>query len=254
MALSALGAFPALANLDPASDSQGHGPGRVQVEQSATGTISVEVHAAKLAEVLEEVGRHTRVPIRHPDGLDETVTLSCHGDNLESALRCLLGSDANLLVTYAEVARQHGPRRVASVKVLSAGSGESPALASAPDTLESLMAMTRSANPEQRVRGLERLRRLPGVADDTLRLVYEKALGDADGEVRAEAVSGLSLLEGEGSVSLLSSAMSDAHPSVRLAALDGLDLNPDSRPIYERALNDPDEDVRELAALRLGLE
>ena len=41
---------------------------------------------------------------------------------------------------------------------------------------------------------------------------------------------------------------------MRLAALDSLDLNRDTQPIYEQALTDADETVRELAALRLGLE
>lgn len=253
MALSMTVALPALANLDSVSEAGAHGQGTIRVEQAATGKISLEVRAAKLAEVLDALGRQTGVPIRHDDALAETVTLSCHGDNLESTLRCLLGTDASLLVTYAEGAGKYGQRRVESIKVLSAPA-EHPALSSAPGTLDAVMAMTRSADPEQRALALERLRRLPDVADDTLRRVYQSALNDTDGDVRAEAVSGLSLLDDEGSFPLLSSAMSDAHPSVRLAALDGMDLNQDSRPIYEQALNDPDEDVRELAALRLGLE
>jgi len=64
----------------------------------------------------------------------------------------------------------------------------------------------------------------------------------------------MALLDEEDSFGLLTSAMADEHPSVRLAALDSLEVNPESRPYYEKALTDTDESVRALAALRLGIE
>jgi HEAT repeat protein len=108
-------------------------------------------------------------------------------------------------------------------------------------------------NPEKRVSGLEMLREAEGIDPDALRSAYRQALTDSNGEVRATALQGLATLDRDNSLPLLQEAMDDADSSVRLAAVDGMEVNDESRPLLEKALKDTDESVRELAGLRLGI-
>jgi HEAT repeat protein len=80
-------------------------------------------------------------------------------------------------------------------------------------------------------------------------------LKDRDGDVRAAAVNGMALLDAEASFPILSAAMADENASVRLVALDGMDVvDENTLPYYNQALSDSDESVRALAELRLGIE
>jgi len=97
--------------------------------------------------------------------------------------------------------------------------------------------------------------RIEQVDEGTLRSAYTDALKDRDGDVRAAAVNGLTLLDGEASFPMLSAAMADEDASVRLVALDGMDVvDENTLPYYQQALNASDESVRTLAELRLGIE
>jgi hypothetical protein len=265
------GAHPVLARMESPPSGQAREEGTVKLEIARSG-ISLEVRATRLARVLDELSGRLGTPIRYANAPEQPVTMTCRGHNLDNVLRCLLGADADLVFQYAGAGKPGVARRVVDVKVLAStfmnmpplGSG-SPAAASVPapvgknagksvDSLDTLLAMTRSDDPEQRAMALEKIRRVEGVDDATLKAAYQSAMNDTDGDVRAEAISGLALLDEEGSFGLLTSAMADEHPSVRLAALDSMEVNPESRPYYEQALTDADESVRALAALRLGIE
>ncbi len=114
--------------------------------------------------------------------------------------------------------------------------------------------MTLSSNPEQRARALEQIGRIEKIDEGTLRSAYTDALKDRNGDVRAAAVNGMALLDAEASFPILSSAMSDESASVRLAALDAMDVDEQSLAFIAEALTDPDESVRTLAQMRLGIE
>jgi HEAT repeat protein len=120
---------------------------------------------------------------------------------------------------------------------------------------EDALAMTLSSNPEQRARALEQIGRIKKIDEGTLRSAYTDALKDRDGDVRAAAVNGMALLDAEASFPILSAAMADENASVRLVALDGMDVvDENTLPYYNQALSDSDESVRALAELRLGIE
>jgi HEAT repeat protein len=76
------------------------------------------------------------------------------------------------------------------------------------------------------------------------------ALGDADANLRIDAVSDLGLLSDSQAQSLLAiTAMQDPAPRVRIEALYALETlrGESQRDIFRHALNDPDEDVRKAA-------
>lgn len=269
--LGAATAHPGWAGIGPNPAGPAREEGDVKVERDRSG-IRLEVREARLARVLDALSERLGAPIRYVNAPEQPVTVTCRGHNLENVLRCLLGADADLVFQYAGPAKPGAARRVVDVKVLAStfmnlppvdsGSVAAPSIP-APlgknagkggDSLDAVLAMTKSDDPEQRAMALEKIKRVDGVDDATLKAAYQSAMNDADGDVRAEAISGMALLDEEGRFGLLTSAMADEHPSVRLAALDSMEFNPESRPYYEKALTDEDETVRELAALRLGIE
>jgi HEAT repeat protein len=121
-------------------------------------------------------------------------------------------------------------------------------------TLSDLQAQLHAVDADVRARALEQIGRLGQDDPDLLKTTYTEALSDPDGDVRAAAISGLSVLDAKGSIAVLSSAMSDADASVRLAALDGLEVDEQTLPLIAGALSDEDESVRALAELRLGIQ
>ncbi|WP_460028317.1 hypothetical protein [Methyloparacoccus murrellii] len=246
----------------------------VLVQVGPDGTIDLEARSVPIGQVLEALAQRLSVPIHYQAAPPQPVAIACHARGLEAVLRCALGTGADLAFAYAGGAGD-ADRRPASVKVLASTFDEFPATAGAQahpvpgealparetpprlaagESLDALLGDTHNADPELRAQALERLRQAPGADEATLRAAYQAALSDPNGDVRAEALTGMALLDEEHSFGLLSSAMLDGDASVRLAALDNLELDRRSRAIYRTALGDPDESVRELAALRLGLE
>jgi len=236
----------------------------VEVAISKAGFITLDVHDATIAQSIDALAAKTGKPIRYRDAPDHTVSVSCHGQGLETVLRCLLGTDADLAFSYDDAApgrAGHGP--LAGVKILSStflklsphASTDSTQLPPGqPLSAEAALALTRSEDPDQRARALDQIGRFEQIDKATLEAAYNDALKDKDGDVRAAAVNGLALLDEKASFPLLSSAMTDESASVRLAALDGMDVDEQSLPFIAEALSDPDESVRTLAQLRLGIE
>jgi hypothetical protein len=242
----------------------------VKVDIAGNGGLSVQVAAAPIASVLDALSVKTGIPIHYHGAPDQPVSMSCHGDSIRPLLRCLLGTDADLVFQYGGRPQGSGKAmEVSSVNVLastfgvSAGSASESAKPLEPvsensgrsdhGATERAKALLRSMNPEKRVSGLEMLREAEGIDPDALRSAYRQALTDSNGEVRATALQGLATLDRDNSLPLLQEAMDDADSSVRLAAVDGMEVNDESRPLLEKALKDTDESVRELAGLRLGI-
>ena len=264
---AALAAASTFAQVEAGLAAPAAADGKVKIVLGPADAITLEARAARVGLALDTLSQALRIPIRYANAPEPPVSVTCRAAGLVRVLHCLLGADADLVVTQAETGKRGSSPQVTSVTVLGSTFRTPPPSSAAPDsaarpplrdktpdTPDAVLAMTRSADPEQRAVGLERLRRVNGIDDATLKNAYQFALHDADGDVRAAAISGLALLDEAGSSGLLSAAMADEHPSVRLAALDSLALNRDTRPLYEQALTDADETVRELAALRLGLE
>lgn len=236
--------------------------GRVEVSVDKAGTIILNAKEAPIAEVLDLLARNSGKPIRFQDAPEQSVTVSCHGPGLETVLRCLLGTGADLAFSYEDGMAGH--RSLASVKILSSTFLKLPDYPLTANgqmrepearTPEEAMARLHSEDPGQRARALDQLGRFEQIDKATLATAYNDAMKDKDGDVRAAAVNGLALLDEKNSFPMLSAAMSDESASVRLAALDGMEqVDEQSLPFYEQALNDEDDSVRALAELRLGIE
>ena len=113
--------------------------------------------------------------------------------------------------------------------------------------------MTRSEDPDARADAYSSLAQL-GAGNETLqRSAFHQGLSDASGDVRAAALTGLHGVDPMGSREEMMNGLKDADGNVRLAALDIVGEGPGSEAILRQALNDPDELVRELARIRLGL-
>lgn len=268
----------ALAGMPPVVAGPGQGDpvpsppgGTVEVEIQQPGGIHLSVREAAIGTALDALSGRLGVPIRHAGAPERPVSLSCRGESIRPVLRCLLGAEADLLFQYADTgAPAKDAEGVSSVTVLAstfrdepagvpptasrdAGAGGPNRQADEQPTLEGALAMTRSPDAETRTSGLELLGGIEGIDRDVLRTAYQAGLHDQDGDTRATALLGLAGLDGENSFGLLTEALGDEDPSVRLAAVDGMAVNDESRPYLQKALTDPDESVRELAGLRLGI-
>jgi hypothetical protein len=240
--------------------------GIVEIDINQSGDIVLGAHGASLGQIIDALAAKSGKPIRYQDAPDQPVSLSCHGQGLETVLRCLLGTDADLAFSYDEAAHgKSGHGVLAGVKVLSSTFQKLPSYASMmaaarsgdgqPLTAEDALALTRSSDPDQRARAIGQIGRIEEIDEVTLRSVYGDAIKDRNGDVRAAALNGLAILDAEASFPILGAAMADEDASVRLVALDGMDVvNENTLPYYDQALGDPDESVRALAELRLGIE
>ena len=271
--IAVIGACPILVYAGAAPLAQPQG-GAVAVSIGRAGEISLEAREAPLARVFAELSKATGAPIRYTTVPDAPVSAACHGESVKRVLLCLLGSEADLIFQYSgQKKRGASSGGLKGVKVLAStfadrlpgstaapgaapsrqasGFANPPAMA---ESLDDVLAMTQSLDPEQRAQALEKLGRVEGVEEDTLRAAYKAGLTDEDGDVRAAAISGMALLDQGGDVEWLKAAMNDRHASARLAALDSLGDDAQSRPYLIMALSDPDESVRVLAEMRLGIQ
>ena len=243
-----------------AAPEAGAPTGKVDITIDGAGAMSLDAREAPMAHVLDTLAAKIGKPIRFQDAPDQAVTVTCHGNGLETVLRCLLGTDADIAFSYQE--GTGGQKSLASVKILSSTFLKLPDYPEATNehepearTPEEALARLQSKDPAQRARALDQLGRFEQIDKATLESAYNNAMKDQDGDVRAAAVNGLALLDEKNSFPMLSAAMSDESASVRLAALDGMEqVNEQTLPYYEQALNDEDDSVRALAELRLGIE
>ncbi len=247
--------------------------------------MAVEATQVPLERVIGEIAARKGTRIHYSVLPREPITATCVGDTARELMRCLLGSDADLVFS--------GPRRgsgtdsreqPAELWVLgssfadtrggasAADSGrcaELPvrhaakprtttaithvdAIASLPEEPGKLLEMASGADdPAQRANAIARLSADGRVDEDTLRNTLGNALVDADASVRAQAVYGLARHGGAGAASVLQEALGDSDASVRLMAVDSAGVDSQGLALLRQALADSDETVSALAALKL---
>ena len=81
--------------------------------------------------------------------------------------------------------------------------------------------------------------------------ILQKAIRDKDSNVRAQAVHALAQQECADAMLVLEQAFNDSELSVRMMALDSLGLDDKSVNLLEQAMQDDDEAIREMAAMKL---
>ncbi|TSA02168.1 MAG: hypothetical protein D4R76_07980 [Methylococcus sp.] len=250
------------------SDAPSSVAGHIDLENLAGGGFHLKVDQATTGDVLDRLSSQVGIPIVHGHEREEPITLACSSVSIKDLLKCVLGSNANLLYIAGDSSIKH-PSGFERIVVLSSpqshdarmppviapdgvASTEKALLpASARPSRDLIMAMLQHQDGAIRAEAIALLPRVEGIDRDRLRTAYESALQDPAGDVRAGALLGLSTLDASSTVPLVASAAMDPDPSVRLAAIDAMAASPQNRGFFIEALKDRDESVRVLAGLRL---
>ena len=239
--------------------------------------MQLEVRQMPLAQVLDAIAGKTHVPIHYsvlPEGL---VTATCVGSTLEKVLECLLDRKADLIVSYSrDPAKVDSKGQVAEAWVLGSRLASSSTTANCvaisgqtadkgslmlrqneqnaqnaeaePDQTNELLKSAQSKNPVERAEAIGALLADGRKDDPEVKAALEKALTDQDANVRAQAISSLAHREGSGAAGAIQEALRDSSVDVRMMAVDGIT---DDIPMLQQAINDSDETVRSLAAIKL---
>lgn len=213
---------------------------------------TLEVKGAPLAEVFKILTEKMGVPIVSAPSPDTPLTLRCSGPDVQAILSCLLGSGASVMYRRGLPGNPDG---IASIRILGSSFARTPVRnANAdPSRVAAILEMTRSDDSDTRADGYTRLSQLGSGNETIKRSAFHQGLSDPSGEVRAAALMGLHGVDPEGSRDEMMQGLKDGDPNVRLAALDIVGEGVGSEALLKQALNDPDELVRELARMRLGL-
>ncbi|MEQ1545635.1 HEAT repeat domain-containing protein [Methyloglobulus sp.] len=234
--------------------------------------LQLEVRQMPLAEVLENITNKTHVPIHYsvlPEGL---VTATCVGTTLKKVLECLLDRRADLIVRYPRTdAKAESKGQVAEAWILGSRLDNQPSSATCiatagdaankgslslrqsqqdaePDQTDDLLKMAQSKNPTERADAMSALLAGGREGDPAVKAALEQALTDQDANVRAQAISSLSHREGSAASAAIQEALHDSSVDVRMMAVDGIT---DDVGLLQQAINDSDETVRSLAAVKL---
>ena len=251
------------------SDAPSSVAGYIDLEALAGGGFHLKVDQATTGDVLDRLSSQVGIPIVHGHEREEPITLACSSVSIKDLLKCVLGSNANLLYIagYSSIKHPSGFERIVVLSSIRGQEAEmTPVIApdvvvpaekgllsaSARPSRDVVMAMLQHQDGSIRAEAIALLPRVEGIDRDRLRVAYESALQDPEGDVRAGALLGLSTLDASSTVPLVASAAMDPDPSVRLAAIDAMEAIPQNRGYFIEALKDGDESVRVLAELRLA--
>jgi HEAT repeat protein len=250
----------------------------IRSENTGSG-LRLEVRQASLKQVLDKIAGDTGLVIHYsalPEGL---VTAICEGAALKQVMECLLDRKADLVFRYPSVSsrsvQQLQPEEVWVLGTkfeISPGAANSSIYKTAvaqqqvlqkktadaqmdsehsqPDQTDALIEKARSKNPVDRAVAISSLMTTGKRGDAAVRKVLEEALSDKDANVRAQAISSIARLEGDGATAELQEALHDSNVSVRLMAVNSIG---NDTALLQQALSDSDATVRELAAARLEL-
>ena len=224
----------------------------IRLSNSGSSEWTLEVKGAPLGEVFKTLTEKMGVPVVSAPPPDTPLNLRCSGADIRAILSCLLGSGASVMYHRGLPGKPDG---ISGVRVLASSFARLPVRDSNsdPHRVAAILEMTRSADPEARADGYTRLAQLRSGNETIQRSAFHQGLADPSGEVRAAALLGLHGVDPQGSREELVNGLKDADGNVRLAALDIMGEGPEAESQLKQALNDPDELVRELARMRLGL-
>jgi hypothetical protein len=224
----------------------------IGIHRSPEGIWTIEVREAQLSDVFKRLTEAMGVPVISVQPPELPLTLRCSGVDIRVIMGCILGSGASVMYRRG---LPGNPEGIASVRVLSSSYAKRKSVVSYAESsrVAGILQMTHSEDPGERADGYTRLAQL-NVGDATIkRGAFDIGLSDTSGEVRAAALLGLHGLDPEGSREQMLNGLTDVDANVRLAALDVVGVGQGAAAILNQALSDPDELVRELARMRLGL-
>ncbi len=196
---------------------------------------------------------------------NELINVTCSGFNLKRILECLINRKADLVVRYKNNLKSRDDKKLAEIWVLGAQNSDADNYSAKAEfdftsksqeiqnlgsrtKTDGLLTLTQSQNPEERAVAAGAFL-TQGYGNPDINLALEQALADQDPNVRSQALSSYSHREGGAAVTeAIQTALNDVSPAVRLTAVDNITNDVD---LLQRALNDSDESVRILAALKL---
>lgn len=241
----------------------------VRIGQQGQGMVSIEARNASVEQVVKALSQQTGVAISLRSQGTTQLNVNCPASELKEAIYCLFGRDADLLMEYAVSPGASSFSAYKKIRILASSlDSDSKPLADKTanniiestssihlegnSTVESLLAMTRSSKPQQRLDAINRLASDKTVDPALLGRIIEAGLHDQDGEVRAEALCSMARLGLPGNSVLLEQGLADPDVAVRLAAVDNLALDDRGRELLGKLVEDQDPTVKSLVELKLG--
>jgi len=239
--------------------------------------LQLEVRQMPLAEALDTIARKANVIIHYsvlPEGL---ITATCVGSELKQILECLLDKKADIIVRNSNASSKiNNKAEGAEAWILGTRLSSSPTagncVATSTDTnspsllrineenshqistlendkIDEILKRAESKNPNQQIEAIRDLLTIGRKGDPSIKTALDKALIDQNENVRAQAISTLSHLEGSSSHGAIQEAINDASANVRMKAVDGTN----DIPTLQQAINDSNESIRSLASAKLEL-
>jgi hypothetical protein len=208
--------------------------------------VTVRVQDVRLAALLEEISRLSRVAILTEGGAGhERVSVQLDGLSLDEALRRIL-QDHDAFFFYGVERDRPASLRVVWVYPRDRGRGLMPVPPEAWASTKELEGELRDADPETRGRAVETLVERKG---EKARDVVLRALADPDGQVRSRALYGALRAGLDFPAEFLTRmVLEDSSSHVRFLALEALEARPAViGAIAARAMSDPDPHVRNKA-------
>jgi HEAT repeat protein len=111
--------------------------------------------------------------------------------------------------------------------------------------------LTKSDDPEIRLRALSHLHDTGQADESTLLSAFRVALADEDSSVKSYAIEALAIQPGPDATGYLGRALRDPDPSIRILAIENIAQQGHDPALLQEALSDKDERVRSLAAFWL---
>jgi hypothetical protein len=199
--------------------------------------LSLRAQDVALKALLREIARQSSLVLVLHEPLDEPITLELHRLPLPEAMGRILRRQSFALhyIQPSSSAGNSDPARPSTLWVFAKGSEDDSNYDN--DTEHSTPLDTAA---------------IGGRNADELTAPLSLALEDEDARARAQAVSALADIGGDGAVAAMAQAMGDGDPAVRQEAVYALgdmgDLGDETAiQVLEQALMDPEENVREAA-------
>jgi hypothetical protein len=239
----------------------------ISLTQMPNAELLLEIRQAPLAKVLKEISTKTGVRIHYSVLPEVPITATCGGATARQLMDCLVAKQLGLIVHDDQ---QNKP---AEFWLLGSSVGHCQAVAIGDsknisktvsaeltpkqqamlaqiqqEQSDRLLKQAQAKNPEQRAAALANLGSV-GLKDDlAVDDALQNALHDPNAEVRAQAISSVLKRGGAGIEKHVEQALNDKSAAVRLATVSAIS---DDVGVLQKALNDTDEAVRNLAKDKL---
>jgi hypothetical protein len=257
----------------------------VGMMEERDGALRLEARQASWRQVFDRIASETGVRVHYSALPPVLITATCAGATIKQVLECLLGPNADLIFRYPRGPSGgdlHGQPVEAWVMGISHGAGQrledvgdtglcptagaqgdggrpGPLDASTkmepvvpdPELTKTLVRMTGSEDPAERVNALSQLAVERPVDPGIVQEILQTALSDEDPNVRGQAVYAVVRRGGVEAAAVLQDALQDSALPVRLMAVDSLGTDEESIALLKQALADSEEAVRELVAMKL---